>query len=206
LPLVLGVLFATAVYLWRPSATPDHLWVTRRFVVATLPGLVLLGSEVADHLLVRRLPMAVRAVGAGILVTMLAVPVVALVPVGGVRGQRPYLEAVQDTCDAVGDDGAVLLREGGGLELILPPALRAWCGVPVATAGPAVGPERVDELAAAWADEGRRLFVIGPEADAPAAPVLVVDALDRPLEQRLGARPEDRVERRLRYAVAPAGA
>jgi hypothetical protein len=204
LPLVLGVLFATAVYLWRPSATPDHLWVTRRFVVATLPGLVLLGSEVADHLLRRRFPVAVRAVGLGVLVTLVAVPVVGLRPVAGVEGQRPWLAAVEDTCDAVGGDGAVLVREGGGLDLILPPALRAWCGVPVAIAGGGVGPDRVDELASAWADEGRRLFVIGPEDDLPGAPVLVVDALDHPLEQRIGARPDGTVERRLRYAVAPA--
>ncbi|HZB70488.1 MAG TPA: glycosyltransferase family 39 protein [Acidimicrobiales bacterium] len=205
LPLVLGVLFASAVYLWRPSATPDHLWVTRRFVVATLPGLVLLGAEVAQHLLARRWPVALRAAGAGLLVAMVAVPALALGPVAGVEGQRPYLAAVHDTCDAVGEDGAVLLREGGGLELVLPPALRAWCGVPVATAGPAVGAERVDELAAAWADDGRQLFVIGPEDELPADPVLVVDALDHPLEQRIDGRPDGTVERRLRYAVAPAG-
>jgi hypothetical protein len=46
--------------------------------------------------------------------------------------------------------------------------------------------------------------VIGPEDDLPGAPVLVVDALDHPLEQRIGARPDGTVERRLRYAVAPA--
>jgi hypothetical protein len=143
-------------------------------------------------------------VGGGLLATMLVVPALALRPVAGVEGQRPFLAAVSDTCDAVGGDGAVLLREGGGLELVLPPALRAWCGVPVATAGPEVGPDRVRELAAAWAADGRRLFVIGPGGELPSAPVLVVDALDRPLEQRLGTRPDGRVERRLRYAVAPA--
>ena len=205
LPLVLGVLFATAVYLWRPSATPDHLWVTRRFVVATLPGLVLLGSEVADLLLRRRFPVAVRAVGAGVLATLVVVPLVGVRPVAGVEGQRPWRAAVVDTCDAVGDDGAVLVREGGGLDLVLPPALRAWCGVPVAVAGPGVGPDRVAQLASAWAADGRRLFVIGPEESLPGAPVLVVDALDSPLEQRIGARPDGTVERRLRYAVAPAG-
>jgi hypothetical protein len=126
-------------------------------------------------------------------------------PVAGVEGQRPWRAAVEDTCDAVGGDGAVLVREGGGLDLTLPPALRAWCGVPVAIAGPAVDGGRVDELAAAWAAEGRRLFVIGPEDALPAEPVLVVDALDSPLEQRIGARPDGTVERRLRYAVAPAG-
>jgi hypothetical protein len=204
LPFVLAVLFATAVYLWRPSATPDHLWVTRRFVVATFPGLVLLGAEVADRLLRRPSPPALRAVGAGVLGTMLLVPAVAVAPVAGVEGQRPYLEAVHDTCDAVDDDGAVLLLAGGSLELVLPPAVRAWCGVPVATAGPAVGPERVRQLAAEWRGEGRRLFVIGPEGSVPGPPVLVVDALDHPLEQRIGARPDGTVERRLRYAVAPA--
>ena len=88
---------------------------------------------------------------------MVLVPLLALVPVAGVEGQRPYLAAVEDTCDAVGDDAAVLVREGGGLDLVLPPALRAWCGVPVAVAGPELGPERVDELAAAWEADGRRL-------------------------------------------------
>lgn len=204
LPLVLGVLFATAVYLWRPSATPDHLWVTRRFLVASLPGLVLLGAEVADRLLGRPRPALVRGLGGGVLATMVLVPLVALVPVADVEGQRPFLEGVRDTCDAVGDDGAVLVREGGGLDLVLPPALRAWCGVPVAVAGSGVGPERVDELAAAWAEEGRQLFVIGPDDQLPSEPALVVDALDHPLEQRIGGRPEGTVERRLRYAVAPA--
>jgi Dolichyl-phosphate-mannose-protein mannosyltransferase len=205
LPLVLGVLLATAVYLWRPSATPDHLWVTRRFVVATLPGLVLLAGEVADHLLRRRFPVPVRAGGAGVLVTLVAVPLLAIRPAAGVEGpQRPYLDAVEDTCDAVGDDGAVLVREGGGLDLVLPPALRAWCGVPVAVAGPGVDARRVDDLAGAWRAEGRRLFVIGPEGEVPGRPVLVVDALDDPLEQRIGARPDGTVERRLPYAVAAA--
>jgi hypothetical protein len=161
---------------------------------------------VADALLRRRLPLVARAAGAGVLVTMLAVPVVAIAPVAAVDGpQRPWLRAVEDTCAAVGSDGAVLVREGNDLQLVLPPALRAWCGVPVATAGPAVGADRVGQLAAAWAAQGRRLFVVGPESQLPAPPVLVVDAPDHPLEQRIQARPDGTVERRLRYAVAPAG-
>ena len=42
------LLFGGLIYLWRPSITPDHIWVMRRFVPLVLPAfLAMAGLAVA---------------------------------------------------------------------------------------------------------------------------------------------------------------
>jgi hypothetical protein len=104
------------------------------------------------------------------------------------------LAAVDQVCSATGDDAAILVVPYASLGMILPQTLRGFCGVPVAKPR---APEAVDvyELARAWQEQGRRLFIIGASTDAvlsvapDASPVVTVVVDDRyaPEKTRDGA-------------------
>jgi hypothetical protein len=174
---LLALLGPAAVgYLWRPNIATDQIWVMRRYLFSALPLFTLLGFGLVAALvrcrprrLPRALPIAVAVVIAGAGVTS---PVRALKPVPNNTEQRTFPRAVRDACRTTGDDAAIVVLQDptGPLALLadwVPQTLRGWCDVPVAVMVPtAASGAALTQLAADWARDGRRLWVV---ADADAA-------------------------------------
>lgn len=173
------------LYLWRPSATADQVWVTRRLLVAAFPAAILL-SFVALLALSRwvagRQPGPWRtggrfalAVAAAIVV---AYPVWTVAGVARMSDDHGYLAALDDVCDRIGPDGALVVvhETFNQLAVTVPQPTRAWCGIPAGFLLGEPRPELLREAAADFAREGRTLWVGAGEADTieqwlPGAPV-----------------------------------
>ena len=182
--LVLSVTgFATVIYLWNPHIVPDQIWAMRRFVPAALPLLVLLAAAAIDAVAdavagsLRRAGFGstevVLAAGAAGLV---AFPLGVTIPVCSFQPQAGYAAALANVCHATGSSSAILFASDDQLGLMLSPAVRSWCDVPVAVLTGAVSRQRLRELATAWRTEGRSLWVLGstPEVVARSAPGVAV--------------------------------
>lgn len=166
---------ATALYLFRPAIAPDHLWAMRRFVPAALPLWCVLAGVAAVTVLPRRLAPAA--------VALLAVPVVVVTwPVREFQEFDGFLTFVEQTCDAVGGDTAIVAPEDDYVGASLTQTFRSWCGVPAALVDESAD---LDALAAAWASEGRQLWLV--ELDGPVGAV----STDRMLEDTLTSAPDD---------------
>jgi hypothetical protein len=164
---LLLVVPSTAIYLWRPSITPNHIWAMRRYLPAVLPGIIALAVVAIAWILggraVRALPTLGRGVVAALAAAVLVLPPVAATwPVRNVQERRGYLLALDRTCELVGDDAAVLLFAGGAWTQ----SVRSWCGVPAALASVRNPPTsaEVDALASAWAAQCRRLVLLTDDA------------------------------------------
>ncbi len=158
---------ATVGYLWRPNITTDQIWVMRRYLFSALPLLTLLGFGLVAALVQmrpRRLPRAVPiACAVVIAVAGIVWPLRAVKPVPNMTEQRGYLLTLRDACHRVGRDAAIVLLQSpsGLLTQWAPQTLRGWCNVPVAVMVPTAGsPATLRHLAARWARDGRRLWVV----------------------------------------------
>lgn len=193
----------SALYLWRPSIVPDHVWVMRRFAIVTIPAVLLLAALLAQHLRDRSSahgagPLGALAAGALATATV-AFPLVTLLPVAGATTQEGMLEKVREVCSAVGADGALVVLPGRDLDLITAQTVRSFCGVPVAVATEGFRRRDVAPLADAWAAEGRVLHLLG-DAVAPLevlgggrAELVTVAANDQQIEATLTERPDELV-------------
>ena len=161
-----------ALYWWRPSITPDHLWAMRRYVPSVLPGLAIMATVTAAWLLAvvgRRFGSGWRnALGVGVVAALILPAAVTTWPLRAMRTQAGYVHPVLEVCDEVGPDGAVLVL-GNLATLTLPQTLRSWCGVPVAAEGDALDPDdpegSLQEIADEVAEDGRRLFLVALSRD-----------------------------------------
>ncbi|MGE5762669.1 MAG: hypothetical protein ACM3ZF_01915 [Mycobacterium leprae] len=167
---------ATAAYLWNPSITPDQIWAARRFVPAGFPLVVLLAVlaveafALAASTATRRIPPApIWAAGAA---GLLAYPLGVTAPVRHFQPLAGHLGAVENVCRATGPRAAMLFADDDRGGLVLSPALRTWCDVPVAVLTDLLPERRLREIAGAWRAEGRSLWVLasGPDLLARSAP------------------------------------
>jgi hypothetical protein len=129
------------LYLWRPSASPDQPWVTRRLLVAAFPAAVLLAFAallVCARWIKAREPGTARTIGRvaiGIAAAvMVAYPVWTVAGVSQMSEQHGYLTGLNDLCDAIGKAGSlVVVREMSNQYVVtLPHPVRSWCGIPAA--------------------------------------------------------------------------
>ncbi len=174
---VVGVLVVLApgslLYLYKADAVPDHVWVTRRFLVSAFPLLVLLAlgfaAACAGTRPGRRDGTAWRVAAVVFAISAVAYPLYTVSGVRSMSEQRGFLAIVQDACVDIGPHAAVVVLERDDSDLFddwIPQALRGWCGAEV---GVARGPARADALVGlskAWNGQGRRLFVVAKSSDA----------------------------------------
>jgi hypothetical protein len=156
---------ATVLFLWRPAITPDQVWAARRFLPAVFPMVILLtfgvlyvfargtGSEFASQR--QSIAFVVGAV-------VVAFPFVTIRDVPRMTEQRGLFSAVTRTCDTLPADSAVVLLPEitSVASLTVPQTLRGFCDVPVAVMKNPVNPKAVRDLAEAWKQEGRQLYVV----------------------------------------------
>jgi hypothetical protein len=164
---VLGLTLASGLlYWWNPSITPDHLWATRRFVPAVLPGLAVMAvvpvAVVASRASIDR---RVRHGAVALLALALLVPpAMTTWPLRWQRTQYGYLNPVREACDMLPEDAAVVVL-GGYAQATLLHTLRSWCEVPVAGQGDAVDGDSIVEVAEQVRRNGHRLTLLSMDPD-----------------------------------------
>lgn len=163
----------TALYLWKPSISPDQIWAMRRFAPAGLPTALLLAaaalSAVASVVarVWRGLDPVVVLVGVAALTVppaMITWPVRNFVP--GPGDGSVNLTGVEAACRATGPDAAILAAYDDADAQEIVGALRAWCQVPAATLNHALSPAELRGLAETWAGQHRTLWVLAGSAAA----------------------------------------
>jgi hypothetical protein len=154
------------LYLYKARAVPDHVWVTRRFLVSALPALVLLGMGMAAYLAgVTPAARWWRVARAGAIVAAIvavAFPLYTDVRVRSMAEETGYLKLLDQVCHDIGPHAAVVVVESSptdGIDDWIPQALRGWCGAEVGvTRGKANG-DALRRLAGEWRAQGRTMFV-----------------------------------------------
>lgn len=147
---VLAVVAApSALYLWRTSITPDQVWAMRRFLPATIPGLLVLAG-VALQALWRSGERGARpvAVLAGTLVAIW--PLATWTPVLGVVEQGGRLEEARTVCAAVGQGPVLYVHDGADQDFFA--TIRVLCGVETARVVGPVTPDLLRHVHEVWGD------------------------------------------------------
>lgn len=204
-----------SVYLLRPRAVPDHIWVTRRYLVATFPLLILLAMLLVAALLQmhgRGRPVAI-GVAAVIAVLAVAYPIYTVQDVREMSEQRRFLGVVNDACAAVGPDAVVIVLENEDPQKMplfddwVPQALRSWCGADVGVLRGELDAETLTRVADKSHAAGRTPFVVAASAETIRAVLPAVATTDtrlvendRLLEATLTHRPDE--YRRQSFAMA----
>ena len=206
LALALGAFLApTVLYVWRARAFPDQLWVMRRFLPLTIPGVALACFAVLG-MMWRTRDVVLRAIALAVGAAAVVVPALALQPVWRTSTQRGMDAAVDAMCATVGNNAAVVVLQDENLDQLLPQTIRSWCGVPAAGALPAFDRQAAVALDAQWAQSGRRLYIIGSNAETvqPLATIVRDDigaTNDRELEQTLTRRPSHLISFPFQFVV-----
>jgi hypothetical protein len=161
------ILPGSVLYLYRASAVPDHVWVTRRFLLGALPLFLLLAlglaSTVAGMPARSRRLRAARAIAVVVAVVAVAYPIYTLFPVRAMAEETGFFGVVTDVCADVGPHAAVVVVESARTDLIddwVPQALRSWCGADVAVMRGVIEPDDLRQVDRGWAQVGRRFFVV----------------------------------------------
>jgi hypothetical protein len=163
------------LYLYRASAFPDHVWVTRRFLINGFPTLVLLGVGLAAYAFQARARGTTRTVvrSAAVVVAVAAVayPLYTVIGLRAMSEKRGFLAVVDDACEQMGPDAAVLVLDSPESPLFddwTLQTLRGFCGVDVARSrdGAETDTASLRRLSAAWAAEGRPFYIVSNTEDA----------------------------------------
>jgi hypothetical protein len=163
-----GVL--TAIYIWKPSITPEQIWAMRRYVPASLPLLLLAAVVAIDAVAVAGVAVLrnpawswrVAAIGGA---ALLAFPVGATLPVRQFQPEANYLPVVDHTCDTIGPDAAVLFPAHDYDAAVLEQTLRSWCDVPAAALPPTgTGAADLPAIATRMRAEGKTLWLVAADA------------------------------------------
>jgi hypothetical protein len=177
--LVLAVAgLGAALYLWKPSNTPEQIWMMRRFVPAAMPLFVLAAAAGVDALIRAssrigyRRPLA-RPITAAAAVVLIAFPLGVTWPVRNAQSQAGFLPTVKAACTAWGPDAVVAVAPADPDGTLLQ-TVRSWCGVPTTSLWAPLTAEQLGQISDAWHARGRTLWIAGstPKAVIAAAPGL----------------------------------
>jgi hypothetical protein len=204
-PFLFAFSIVTVAFLWRPANTPDHLWMMRRFLTLTIPGFILLGFVVVQHLLAVLRDRWNRAASVSATAVMTAVvlvpPAIFTAPLVDSTTQVGMYGITRDVCAALGDNAAVMVVSNR-LHLVYEPSLRAFCDVPASGISERPTPEALDEIARAWSDDGRTLYVASlPTEECEVAPVFSTFIWYPSPERTLTRRPSAEVDSRFGIAL-----
>ena len=105
----------SVLYIYKASAVPDHVWVTRRFLVSAFPLLVLLALGLAAACsgvrLRDRLGAAPRAAAIVFAILAVAYPMYTVIGLRSMSEERGFLAVVHDACADIGPHAAVVVLE-----------------------------------------------------------------------------------------------
>lgn len=180
-----STLVVSAVSLWRPTITPDHIWAMRRYVPVVLPALAVFAALVVARVAAGAIPAArtVRsAMAVGLAAVLVAGPLWTTWPLRSTREQHGSAAVLEQACELIGADASVVVVGRPEADVLVQP-LRSWCGVPAAAAADGIGVDDLDPVRAAVEREGRTLTLVASDPAALSAagdPVVT----DRAVETR----------------------
>jgi hypothetical protein len=205
---------ASALYLWKALAAPDHVWVDRRFLVSAIPLFVMLAFGLAASLVGLptrpQLARAVRALVGLFVVVALAYPLSTLRGISAMSEQRGALAVVEDACHLMGPRPAVVVLKSptGIFDQWTPQTFRGWCDAEVAIVRGKPDTAALRRIAADWRALGRTTYVVADTAQtiSTALPRARVSSTRRvtsnALEHTLTRRPSRLVHQSFQIAVA----
>ena len=140
LPALLIVTVLAALYLWRPSINPDHIWAMRRFLPVVVPGALLFGGIAIEFVLT--LTSSAKRSLQLVVAVLLAAAVIApaawrTLPVATVHEHAGLGAALEDACNRMDpDDALIVVDDENALAQRIAQPLRSHCGIAVATTAP----------------------------------------------------------------------
>ena len=156
------VMVTAAVYMFRPSIAPDHIWAMRRFLPLVIPLAVLFGVWLIVEVLRPRARYAMVVVPIALAVFVLPGSLVVWQAGPGVEIEGGFAEMGR-ACDRLGPD-AVVLVDDRLIADVLMPMTRGWCGLPVAfVADSDLEPGSLASWASALRSQGRQAVRLGLE-------------------------------------------
>jgi hypothetical protein len=162
----------TAFYLYKPDAAPDHVWVTRRFVVSAFPTLILLAVGLAAAVFfvktAGRWTSALRVGAVVVAVAAFAYPLYTTKPVQAMSEQRGWLQVIDQSCGMMGKRAALVVLERDHHDLFddwFPQTFRSFCGADVAIMRSPLNGPHLRQLAREWNAEGRSMYVAAVSPD-----------------------------------------
>ena len=161
LPFLLVVSVTTAVFVLRPSITPDQLWAMRRFLPVSIPALILAAALLADWGFDRWRSRAQRSLLSVVAVTLLVlIPASFAWPLRTATAHRGMYDLTLEVCDALPEESALLLVSETHTK-VFQAAVRSFCGVPVAgiDESPTDLDAVIEEAQANWAAASVILYV-----------------------------------------------
>ncbi len=206
----------TLLYIARPSIAADHLWAMRRFLPVVLPAMLIAAAAAAAWTTsaIDALWPRLRAPTVIVLVAGMLVPAaLAGKPLVRAEMQGGALDGVNKVCTAAGPDAAIAIEPFTFLGMILPQALRGFCGVPVVNIR-TNSTIRLGFYATRWKTFGRQLYVVtaaprhllAVEPDATLVAYVVIPDTREP-ERTLGRQPRGYAPRPVElwlYRINPA--
>lgn len=166
-PLISVTLVTTALYVYRPSINPDHIWAMRRFIPVVIPALIVTGVWMLNRL--GGVVNAPRWLAAVVVIALSIPPLM----VSGQAGLQPEFagagDDVAEMCREIDGSAVLFVGESAATyQTVLQPVVRGWCGVPAATEHPdtPLEPAAIEALAESARDSGKTLVVVGAESEA----------------------------------------
>lgn len=198
-PFLLAMMSMSVLYVWDPAITPDHLWALRRYLPITIPGLLIccfwLLSRIWRAAGNDRAGSVARIIAVAAASFAIAFPAWTLWPFIRERSQVGVLNATDQLCNHLPDDAAVIVAQTSNLEQNYMQTVRAFCGVPVASAPMDQPLDFYRELARRWSTAGRSLYVVSPQTDIgtfwPPTSQQIASTRYRNIERTLRGRPDD---------------
>ena len=156
------------IYLWRPNAHPDQVWVTRRLLVCAFPAAILLAFGVICALAARAGRIATAngralAQAGAIALGLVAViyPMWTVVHVRAMSEEHDFLPVVQAACKTMGPTAALVVvqERTSAAHLLVPVPVRTWCGIPTAQYRGSVDRAFFERTASQWKAQGKQLWI-----------------------------------------------
>jgi hypothetical protein len=208
LPFLLMFGTITLLYLWDPKVFPDLMWVMRRYLPLTIPGIVLLATVLADAIVpagarIRRaFPLARALAGTALALVIIVAPMLTLRDTLTTRAPSGLLPLTESICDRVGPKGAVALLpdvrripfgQATALSLLTSPT-REFCGVDTAAIPDSFTQADLDAVRKRAEQQGKTLYLASYSPDeirkfVPNADITEERARATELEYTLDTRP-----------------
>jgi hypothetical protein len=143
-------------------------------LVAAFPAAVLLSfaALLAAARWIAALPVGGWRTAGRVVIVLAAIalvgyPVWTVAGVAQMSDDHGYLTALDDVCDRIGPDGALVVIQETFNQLVVtvPQPTRAWCGVPAAFLLGAPRPDLLTQAAAEFKKGGRTLWIAAGEKD-----------------------------------------
>jgi hypothetical protein len=150
----------SALYLWRPSITPDLVWAMRRFLPVTIPGFLLAATVTLASMWSTRRWWA-RAAAGVLAATVALFPVLTWGSLFTTAEQGGRWSEIKAVCAAIDADRVLYVRDGGPKYLA---TLRNVCDIEVIEVSKAPTTRQLAAIRTRWGSRDLPVVAFKPDA------------------------------------------